>query len=76
MTLETRCAAIRMSDQYHCRVCRLVWDVDDQEPPTCGRQSRVLAVAEGEAKRTPKVEPAGKLAPLDPPLEFASGVRR
>lgn len=32
---EFRCKALRMSDQMVCRVCNLVWDVNDSEPPEC-----------------------------------------
>ena len=31
------CHARRQSDEMHCPVCRLRWDVNDPEPPACAR---------------------------------------
>lgn len=32
------CYARRLSpDEMRCNVCNLTWDMDDRNPPTCGR---------------------------------------
>lgn len=31
------CAAIQHSDQMQCGRCGLAWDVNDEDPPACGR---------------------------------------
>jgi hypothetical protein len=37
---DRTCSARRMGDQMHCVACRLVWDMNDPEPPPCGRVVR------------------------------------
>lgn len=31
----TTCRAIQQSDEMHCAMCGLRWDVNDSEPPKC-----------------------------------------
>lgn len=31
------CQAIQHSDQMHCSVCNLTWDMNDSDPPRCRR---------------------------------------
>jgi len=31
------CAARRINEQMMCRKCGLQWDIDDPEPPECGK---------------------------------------
>lgn len=33
------CRARQYSDQMSCHLCGLAWDVNDQDPPTCGKVS-------------------------------------
>lgn len=32
-----QCAAYQVSDQMSCPKCGLIWDVNDPEPPQCGK---------------------------------------
>lgn len=34
------CRAYRVSDQMMCPHCRLVWDINDPEPPPCGKDDK------------------------------------
>jgi len=36
--MKTQCEARRHSDQMICEWCGLVWDVDDDDPPTCPKE--------------------------------------
>lgn len=39
------CEARRLASQeFHCTRCKLRWDADDPEPPTCGKLAEVLGV--------------------------------
>lgn len=40
MPRKNNCLARQMSDQMICDACGLVWDVNDPEPPTCGKVDR------------------------------------
>lgn len=33
----SNCHARQYSDEMHCILCRLRWDVNDPEPPMCGK---------------------------------------
>jgi hypothetical protein len=63
--MKTRCAARQYSDQMHCQVCRLTWDMNDPDPPACRRAEPDLVQTGASGKDL--------LRPLDRPLEFASG---
>lgn len=40
----TICYARRLGgDQMRCNVCSLTWDIDDQNPPLCGKLTRVAS---------------------------------
>lgn len=30
-----RCRAVQQSDEMHCAMCGLRWDVNDSDPPKC-----------------------------------------
>lgn len=32
-----KCVKRQVSDQYSCHECGLTWDVNDDDPPICGR---------------------------------------
>ena len=34
------CRAIQQSDEMHCAICGLRWDVNDGDPPKCRRALR------------------------------------
>ena len=34
----TKCAAKQWSDQMNCVECGLLWDMNDPEPPLCGKK--------------------------------------
>ena len=33
-----RCLALQYSDQMNCARCNLAWDMNDPEPPECGKR--------------------------------------
>jgi len=37
-----RCAARQYSDEMVCSYCALRWDVNDPEPPACGKMRKPL----------------------------------
>jgi hypothetical protein len=34
----TKCEARQYSDQMNCTKCGLIWDMNDHEPPRCGKK--------------------------------------
>lgn len=43
-----KCKARRHSDQWICHECGFVWDVNDPDPPVCGKGGPVLRQLPGE----------------------------
>jgi len=35
------CKAVQYSDQKHCKVCRLTWDMNDPDPPPCSPHTQL-----------------------------------
>lgn len=67
MTKPPGCKARQYSDQMSCADCSVTWDVNDPEPPMCGRKvsgnTALLAIKE-RMRETPTVSPL--LMPLRP----------
>lgn len=59
------CHARQYSDEMHCPVCRLRWDVNDPEPPACAQltESGVPVV------EAPSIAPG---RPVDAPVVVAT----
>lgn len=60
------CHARQYSDEMHCPVCRLRWDVNDPEPPLCGKNVPSIIPPDGPVT----VAERG----LNERLPFASGL--
>lgn len=51
---KNNCLARQYSDQMACDACGLVWDMNDPEPPTCGKvDKRTKRVREAIASTAP-----------------------
>lgn len=50
-TLNFNCRAVQHSDQMHCAICNLTWDMNDHVPPPCRPRSARLEFFSPERRR-------------------------
>ena len=53
-------SAIQYSDQAHCPVCRVTWDINDDAPPEARCTAR--EIPRDDSERRPRRAPAAYLA--------------